>query len=500
MHRLKADEAYQIGTAGRADPGVPEHRRRSSPWRRRRGSTRSTPATASSRRTPSSPAPARRRDHLRRPAARAARHARRQGRRPPASPTRPGVPILCGSAEPVVPGPEAHAARRGARLSRHRQGVDGRRRPRDARRRDGRGARPTRSTRPAARPGPPSACPTSSSRSSSAGPSTSRSSSSATSTATSSTSSSAIARSSAGTRRSSRSPRPTTSTRRSAGRSATPPSRSAAQVGYDNAGTVEFLVDDDTGKFYFIEVNPRIQVEHTVTEIVTGDRPGQEPDPDRPGRAAVRPRDQPARARRRSRSTASPSSAGSRPRTRRTSSRPTTAGSPTTARPAAWASGSTAAPAITGGDHHAVLRLAAGQGLGQRPAVRRRRRPHGAGAPGVPRPRREDEHPVPAQRRRLTRTSSPGAARPGSSTRRPELFQFPVRQDRATKLLTYAAEVTVNGFPGVAEAGQLRRPSRARAARVRRRASRSRTARGRSSRSSGPRRSRAGSASRRRSC
>ena len=39
---------------------------------------------------------------------------------------------------------------------------------------------------------------------------------------------------------------------------------------YQNAGTVEFLVDADTGKHYFIEVNPRIQVEHTVTEAVTG--------------------------------------------------------------------------------------------------------------------------------------------------------------------------------------------------------------------------------------
>lgn len=42
------------------------------------------------------------------------------------------------------------------------------------------------------------------------------------------------------------------------------------QVNYVNAGTVEFLVDSDTNKFYFIEVNPRIQVEHTVTEVVTG--------------------------------------------------------------------------------------------------------------------------------------------------------------------------------------------------------------------------------------
>jgi len=47
----------------------------------------------------------------------------------------------------------------------------------------------------------------------------------------------------------------------------------ALQIGravkYRNAGTVEFLQDAETGKFYFIEVNPRIQVEHTVTEAVT---------------------------------------------------------------------------------------------------------------------------------------------------------------------------------------------------------------------------------------
>ncbi len=44
----------------------------------------------------------------------------------------------------------------------------------------------------------------------------------------------------------------------------------AEGVGYTHAGTVEFLMDADSGDFYFIEVNPRIQVEHTVTEEVTG--------------------------------------------------------------------------------------------------------------------------------------------------------------------------------------------------------------------------------------
>ncbi|WP_223477348.1 pyruvate carboxylase [Oricola indica] len=46
--------------------------------------------------------------------------------------------------------------------------------------------------------------------------------------------------------------------------------RIANATSYIGAGTVEYLMDADTGKFYFIEVNPRIQVEHTVTEEVTG--------------------------------------------------------------------------------------------------------------------------------------------------------------------------------------------------------------------------------------
>src|SRR5690625_2458986 len=44
----------------------------------------------------------------------------------------------------------------------------------------------------------------------------------------------------------------------------------ARHAGYENAGTVEFLMDMENDRFFFIEVNPRIQVEHTITEEVTG--------------------------------------------------------------------------------------------------------------------------------------------------------------------------------------------------------------------------------------
>ena len=66
------------------------------------------------------------------------------------------------------------------------------------------------------------------------------------------------------------------------------PSSSTKGVGYQGAGTVEFIFDaSESCKFFFIEMNTRIQVEHPVTELCIGHRPDRRAAPCRNGRAVV---------------------------------------------------------------------------------------------------------------------------------------------------------------------------------------------------------------------
>ncbi len=91
--------------------------------------------------------------------------------------------------------------------------------------------------------------------------------------------------------------------------------RIAREIRYDNAGTVEFLLDLDSHEWFFIEMNPRIQVEHTVTEVITGIDLGAFADSRGAGPLPLqRPRTWTRRRRRRFRATAWRCSAGSRPR------------------------------------------------------------------------------------------------------------------------------------------------------------------------------------------
>jgi pyruvate carboxylase len=223
--------------------------------------------------------------------------------------------------------------------------------------------------------------------------------------------------------------------------------RLGQHVRYENAGTVEFLVDIDAGTFYFIEVNPRIQVEHTVTEIVTGidliksqiliaqGTPLSDPEINLPDQSAVK-------------------AMGYAFQCRITTEDPANKFTPDYGRithyrsPGGLGLRLDGGTAITGGIitpfYDSMLVKVSASGNRFIDAARRM------------------ERALQEFRVRGVKTNVPFLLNvvthpdflAGRCTTRfidetPTLFRFSVRQDRATKLLTYAAEVTVNGFPGV---------------------------------------------------
>ena len=224
--------------------------------------------------------------------------------------------------------------------------------------------------------------------------------------------------------------------------------RLGRHVQYENAGTVEFLVDVETGAFYFIEVNPRIQVEHTVTEIVTnvdlvkcqvliaGGMPLSDPEIDLPAQDVVQVQ-------------------GYALQCRVTTEDPENKFTPDYGRITHYRSVGglgiriDGGPAVTGGIitpfYDSLLDKICASGRRFIDAARRMKRAlEEFRVRGV-------KTNVPFL---LNLLASPEFLAGNCTTRfideNPELFRFPIRQNRAMRLLTYAAEITVNGFPGVA--------------------------------------------------
>ena len=223
--------------------------------------------------------------------------------------------------------------------------------------------------------------------------------------------------------------------------------RLASHVHYDNAGTVEFLYDTDASRFYFIEVNPRIQVEHTVTEVVTGIdlikcqiliTQGAElgdPEINLPDQDAVHAQ-------------------GFAFQCRITTEDPENKFTPDYGKITHYRSpgglglrldgGLATTGAIITPFYDSLLVKVCASGRRFVDAARRMERAlrefrvRGVKT-NVPFLLNVIEHPDFLEGRTTTRFLD----------ETPELFQFPVTQDRATKLLTFMAEVTVNGYPGV---------------------------------------------------
>ena len=188
----------------------------------------------------------------------------------------------------------------------------------------------------------------------------------------------------------------------------------AESIGYVNAGTVEFLLDtagERAGEHVFIEMNPRIQVEHTVTEEITDVDLVQSQMRIAAGETmadlGLRQQDLVIR--------------GAALQCRITTEDPNQNFRPDTGRITTYRSPGGAGVRLDGGtinpgaQHQPALRLDAREAHLPRARLRHRRRPREARAGRVPDPRGRDEHPVPAGRARRPRRSSPGTSRPRSS-------------------------------------------------------------------------------------
>ncbi|MEW4567676.1 pyruvate carboxylase [Tautonia sp. JC769] len=217
--------------------------------------------------------------------------------------------------------------------------------------------------------------------------------------------------------------------------------------GYDNAGTVEFLVDTDANAFSFIEVNPRIQVEHTVTEMITGvdliksqiliaaKTPLSDPEIGLPTQESVEVH-------------------GHAFQCRITTEDPENNFTPDYGRITSYRSpggmglrldsGTAITGAIVTPFYDSMLVKVSAQGRRFIDAVNRMRRAldefriRGVKT-NIPFLLNVIDHPDFAAGRCTTRFID----------QTPDLFIFPKRQDRATRLLSFEADVAVNGFPGV---------------------------------------------------
>jgi pyruvate carboxylase len=217
------------------------------------------------------------------------------------------------------------------------------------------------------------------------------------------------------------------------------------EVNYENAGTVEFLVDRDANEFAFIEVNPRIQVEHTVTEEITGvdivksqiliaqGTPLSDPEIDLADQSRV-------------------VATGFAVQCRITTEDPTNNFLPDYGKVTHYRSasgmgirldaGSAFSGAVVNPFYDSLLVKLTARGRRFKDAAARMERSlQEFRVRGV-------ETNIPFLIRLITHP----AFLAGDCTTRfidntPELFDFPTRQDRATKLLTYVADVIVNGNP-----------------------------------------------------